>query len=314
MKHHHALVVAILVFTASAAAFASTLKSHDEKSFPAISGGKVRVMASFQDIQVRVRPGGSVRAVVDMEVTASGDTATRLLEEYKPTFESRDREILIREGRSDHGIHLNWHPTHLTGTIRIEAPPGMIFSLETASGDCLLDGGMGDGEARLQTASGDVKITGSMKILDVDTASGDVQAAFDKLVGTIRINTASGDVALSGPVGKLTVETASGDIKADDLTGEALFDTSSGDITALWSAIPAGTRVKADTASGGVHLTFPAAAIVSGRAKTSSGDITCDFPGIFSRKNDRIEFQGGEGAIHLDLDTSSGDISILKAH
>ena len=151
-----------------------------------------------------------------------------------------------------------------------------------------------------------------MKGLDVDTASGYVQAHFDKPVGAIRVNTASGDVTLSGPMGKLTAETASGNIKADGLTGAADFNTASGDVMAFWTAIPAGTRVKADAASGNVHLTFPAATIVSGQARTSSGDITCDFPGTFSKKNDRIEFQGGEGSIHLDLDTASGDIGILK--
>jgi hypothetical protein len=66
-----------------------------------------------------------------------------------------------------------------------------------------------------------------------------------------------------------------------------------------------------DTSSGRVRLVFPSGTVLGGSADTGSGRIESDFPGRSSRRGDHLRLAGGEGAVKVQVDTSSGSIHLL---
>ncbi len=305
-----AVAVALLALSAGLA-FAKTLTAHTEHSFAAKAGGKVSVDVSFHEVEVKVAPVAEVTFVTDLEVTASAGRAQELLDELAPQIVERGSTIAFRSAKKEGWSFNLFGGEETKGRVRVTMPPGMGLVLDTASGDCVVDGDLGDAELRADVASGEVTVRGAAAEILVDSASGDVELVLSREVRSVNVDTASGNVVVRGAVRELRADTASGDVVASGLVGSASFDTASGDVTARWATIPTGARVVADTASGGVRFSLPAAAVVVGMLSTASGDITSSFPGQ-SQDHDRVfRLAGGAGAVDVRVDTASGDIELI---
>jgi hypothetical protein len=306
-----AVAVALLVVLTGMGQ-AKTLTAHSEHSVAAKAGGRVSVDVSFHEVEVKVAPVAAVAFVVDLEVTASASRAQELLDELAPQIVERGSTIAFRSAKAEGWSFSLFGGEEMKGRVRVTMPPGMGLVLDTASGDCVVDGDLGDAALRVDVASGEVTVRGAASEILVDSASGDVELVLAREVPSVLVDTASGNVVIRGAVRELRADTASGDVTASGLVGSASFDTASGEVTARWAAVPVGARAVADTASGGVRLSLPAVAVVAGRLSTASGDIASAFPGQAEDHDRQFRLAGGAGAVDVRVDTASGDIELLK--
>ena len=176
----------------------------------------------------------------------------------------------------------------MSGTLDIDGASGEIRILNCACGDVEIDGASGDvhientrlsEEVDIDTASGDAIMTGvSAAAIDVDTASGAVQ--LEGTAAKLNVNTASGSVTLTGLQAGCSVEVGA----------------ASGSVWLSFEGKP--DRVRAETASGGVRLRFPAGTGLDLDYETASGDL-----------NGKALFFGS-GDVPVDVDTASGDLTI----
>ena len=300
---------AVLAVALAAGAFAETKKAHFEHTFKASEGTKVMVDVSFHDVTVTVAPGDVVTAVVDLEVNASEAKAKRLLEQYEPKF----TVMKIRSARKSTWSLFNGGRHRIKGRVQVTMPPGKNLVLDTASGDCAVEGDLGDGKLSADVASGDVEVKGAARTIDVDSASGDAMLVITRPVEKVSADTASGDVEIMGPVAHLLADTASGDVVATGLTGTAFVDTASGDATLSWASISPSAKIDVDTASGDVKLALPAATSLSGKVDTASGGIRSDFPGTKSDRGRTLRLRAEGPAVHVTVDTASGAVQLTAA-
>lgn len=165
--------------------------------------------------------------------------------------------------------------------------------------------------------------------VDLDTSGGSIRV--DSLKGSVRADTSGGAILLGEIDGKVLADTSGGEIKVEKVTGEALLDTSGGAIRVM----RAENSVKADTSGGSIEVGFygpikgssnldtsgggitvrvDAEAAFDLVADTSGGTVRCELPIAESgeRANDHLEGKVNGGGPSLRLDTSSGNIRILK--
>lgn len=123
-----------------------------------------------------------------------------------------------------------------------------------------------------------------------------------------KAETGSGDIKVSGVVAQ-KLETGSGEIEANNVTGDSVLDTGSGDIHVAFAK---SGMVTAETGSGSIHLDN-----VIGRlkAQTGSGDIK-----VSGQPGEDWKLETGSGSIELavgksplTLDAESGSGSVTSA-
>jgi len=328
----------------------SPLTHHESRTFAAGSGKVVRCDLRSLDLEVDVKEGDSITAVVDLEVSASSPgLARRWIENHTPTF--TDSGETLEVGVPDrHRSYLVLGQLRTRGTLAITLPPQCKLEVDSSSGDITIEGRTAlSGPARLTTSSGDVEISGGVGELIMHTSSGDsIIEGRTALSGPARLTTSSGDVEISGGVGELIMHTSSGDLQVDhmslarlefvsssgdarvrdgcgdvlvdtssgeirlhDLRGNLSVDTHSGDVVASWISIPRGP-LHVRTASGDVDLDLPAGATFRGEVATSSGELRSDFPATTDRRGRHLTLDGGSGAIEAEIRTTSGDVHLRK--
>ncbi len=183
-----------------------------------------------------------------------------------------------------------------SGAVRITCPPGPVV---TAS-----------------TASGRVRITGSVASAHVITASGTVEV--DEVTGDVDIRTASGKVRVSSCGGECRVLTRSGTVQVG--TGTALVaSTASGkvvagplrraDVQTLSGRVELGAtdgaEIAARTLSGKVEVSLASAAPAHLELHSGSGRIRSDVaradPAVPGGA--RVQVRTGSGSIHVRATT-----------
>lgn len=184
-----------------------------------------------------------------------------------------------------------------TPKLEIYLPAGEYgkLNIDMASADVSVDERFVFDKYDIDSASGDIKISGAEpSVVNIDASSGSVYL-LDMKCGDIDIDTSSGDVCLENvTAGSVDIDASSGDISFINSLADGIdVDTASGDIVFNMSDADS---IKINTASGDVSGT-----LLSGKdfdVDTASGDV--DVP------ND------GEGG-KCNIDTASGDVSICIA-
>jgi DUF4097 and DUF4098 domain-containing protein YvlB len=156
----------------------------------------------------------------------------------------------------------------------------------------------------VRTSSGDVDIIDqNLSELSVDTSSGDMQLRSIHSA-TVSLESSSGDQeaeSIQAEHSELT--STSGDIRVGDLQGGATAKSSSGEITISYLDFTADMEVR--SSSGDVKLFLTETAQFFLEAKSSSGDIRCEF---MSRNT--VVGMIGDGTHQVVVRTASGDITI----
>jgi DUF4097 and DUF4098 domain-containing protein YvlB len=171
-----------------------------------------------------------------------------------------------------------------------------------------------EGDARLVSSNGSVRITRLRGRLDAKTSNASVE-----------LRTVTGDVV---------VRTSNGAIRADGIEGSLDADTSNASITARIEKLAPGKPLKLESSNGSIDLSLPdykdqaidadtsnssitlrLPAVWNGelRASTSNANVTSDFEvgGSTSSKN-RLEGRVGQGGQTIRLNTSNGSIRVQR--
>jgi DUF4097 and DUF4098 domain-containing protein YvlB len=168
------------------------------------------------------------------------------------------------------------------------------------------------GELSLDTGSGDIRVDNAQGEVELDTGSGSVTLNGSK--GTkLTINTGSGDVVATNVEADLTeIDTGSGGIRIDAITTRRLsLDTGSGDVRAALITTP--DNIDIDTGSGEVVLRLPSDASAMVDLDTGSGDFTIELPlSVTHKEESNLRGKLGTGRGRINIETGSGDISLLK--
>lgn len=305
MKIRPMILIAALLLAANIAH--AQIDLHQEHTFDARPGQTVVIDVSFHRVEVRVQPGATVHAVVDISTTRSGGKAERAVAELTPVFEDKGDTLLIRSTRKG---GWSWSNGKLKGHVTVTMPPDLDLSVDSSSGSITIDGDLGDATVSCDASSGSVTVDGAMRELSIDTSSGSTKARVSRPLDQFNADASSGSVRLNGGARSASVDTSSGSITVTGLLGDADLSASSGSITARWDAISPGDEIRAEASSGSVTLELPPGTEISGTADTSSGGIESDFPGTFKRSSAR--FNGGPGAVEVRVNTSSGSVKVLS--
>ena len=228
----------------------------------------------------------------------------------------------------------------------IEVPRNFKVAAATTSGEVRISNIEGDasvgatsgeidvravgGDADVSITSGDVTVAEIGGGLELSATSGDV--IVDKVGGKLELQGTSGDFKVTRIGGDVSARLSSGDFTLEGCSGNVTFDASSGDVSI--TEVTGG--INASTSSGGIEVLIVPTRDRSFQLSSSSGDIRVhyvpvkdygfqldvktasgsiegDLPIKVSRV-DRRRLQGvvGSGAAHVDIETASGDVTILE--
>lgn len=178
------------------------------------------------------------------------------------------------------------------------------------SGD--LDASDIGGDMTVGATSGNVTIENVRGKLDIRGTSGDFDVS--QVLKDVNVQLTSGDFVLQGCSGNVVFRSASGDARMSEIGGSVDASSSSGDIEVLIS--PVGSRTFSfSSSSGDIDISYVPAKDYGFQldVSTNSGSIEGDMPIKVSRV-DRRRLQGvvGSGTAKVEVDTASGDVTIVE--
>ncbi|ASS74289.1 hypothetical protein CIG75_04340 [Tumebacillus algifaecis] len=185
-------------------------------------------------------------------------------------------------------------------------------------------------ELSVTTASGDVQATGQQaETMTIKTSSGDIRGRdlqgkrlqvsstsgeqdLQNMIGEVHLESTSGDITLRKWTGeRIEVQSSSGEQRLLDLTGKVRAHATSGNLRIGMIALHEGIDLL--TTSGDVELLLPTTAFYKLNFRSASGNASVAFPMDASVKEDhRLTATIGDGGPTVQIETSSGDLRILK--
>lgn len=224
-------------------------------------------------------------------------------------------------------IYYRVNASTASGEVRISNINGLA-DVEATSGDVSLRGvragarvamTSGDleasdigGDMSVGATSGNVNVENVRGTLEISGTSGDFDVS--QVQKDINVQLTSGDFVLQGCSGDVVFRSASGDARMSEVGGSVDASSSSGDIQVLIA--PVGERNFAfSSSSGDIDISYVPAKDYGFHldVSTNSGSIEGDMPIKVSRV-DRRRLQGvvGSGSAKLQVETASGDVSIVE--
>lgn len=177
----------------------------------------------------------------------------------------------------------------VSASLELPSVQATDFNIDTVSGNIRAESVTAD-TISLNSVSGEIKLNKlECDRLSVDCVSGEISLQNAAVTAELDGSTVSGSVSFSGSARELS------------------WDTVSGDAEFVFTAAP--SSIEIDSTSGDATVTLPAD--VSGfkaELDATSGDISCDFD--VSHRGDYVEY--GDGALEIEMDSTSGDLKIKK--
>lgn len=186
-------------------------------------------------------------------------------------------EVLLSEAEGGHRARSA--ACNPRGSVELNVPRGATVQLKTRSSEV----DVADvAEAHVESQSGDVKVRGVSKVIEIGSISGSI--SLNNSTGRVRLHTISGDVSVTdvcttGASDDLMVKTLSGDITLERVCHARVEGiTTNGDVT-LIGPLARGGRYDFRTTSGDVTLTMPADVSFQVDARVhAGGEIITNFP------------------------------------
>jgi len=186
-----------------------------------------------------------------------------------------------------------------------------FLQISTVSGDVDLEVGLEVGQLSIKTTSGDARINVlEFQELIFRSASGELNSE-DLRGRTVRVETASGDIQLTGCFDAVRAGTASGDIDLDGTVRELFCTTASGDVEAGLQTVP--EKMEMSSKSGDCQVAMPDGEGFALQFSTVSGELDSDFPlvgPIGKRSGEAIHLDGGGRTFRMS--SVSGDIILRQ--
>lgn len=195
----------------------------------------------------------------------------------------------------------------------LQVPLRADIEIDTVSADIDV-GGMASREMSLASVSGNITANGAPGRAKIESVSGDARLTFNS--SDVDVSSVSGDVSLSGRLkGEVAVETVAGDVQVDT-KGERLSDfrggTVSGDIR-VRMGLEADGVVKLESVSGDLLLLMPGDLSAQVSGESFSGELKA--PGARIRREEfgpGASFHTGYGAGkgQVRMESFSGDAEL----
>jgi len=291
-----------------------------DRSFTVSGPVHVELTNGSGDCRVTAGPSGEVRIHAQFHVRAwPWENAQRRLSEIESNPPISQEANLIRIGSS------GWVMQNISVDYTVTVPADSAMHGVSGSGDTEVAGisgpvnfTVGSGsisatniadDTRTIVGSGNVTLTNMQGQLDVTTGSGDL--AIVRPRGEVHLRAGSGDIRIEKPGSDVEAVGASGDIAVTDPGGDLRLRTGSGDISVNGNPGPESDwDIRAG--SGDVKLQLPSSASFRFYGRSRSGDINVAIPAVTEGDAGKHEMRAriGDGKARVEVQTSSGDISI----
>ena len=203
-----------------------------------------------------------------------------------------------------------------SGDVELNVPRGATVVLRLQSGDIEISD---VAEARVESASGDIDISGVTRGVDVNALSGNITLADSR--GGVRLRSLSGgveatDVRPNDDKDFFNISTVSGEINLENVThAKVKGETVSGSVR-YTGALARGGGYDLRTTSGDVTMTLPADASFRVKAKVVlGGEIISDFSVVRSEQKPtqgRLDGVVGTGLAEVTLTSFNGTVHLRK--
>ena len=284
-------IAAILLFTTGIVALGEgkSVTINEERTFDLEGIEAIDLSTISTDVRVGTSASGKI------EARLSGTVATNYPEKAIPTLESekggRDLKIWT-ERRQKMVFVFSYHSSDLI--LELKLPTGY------------------SGKLNVETVSGDLDVNDRVvPVLSLHTTSGNFELT-DIEAARFNLSTTSGDIRGRGlKTEEAEFSSVSGDIQIKDFEGDVALKTTSGEIEIDYARYD--NTVRMNSTSGDVSLDLPQTAEFRLNARSTSGNIDCDFPiAITGSGAGRRSLEGivGSGANTITIKTVSGDIDI----
>jgi hypothetical protein len=195
---------------------------------------------------------------------------------------------------------------------QIALPAGTALELKNMHGNVTLTNVAGD--VRVEAMAGDVVGEALSRVRMLRSMSGDVMLSRSVVEGDANLQSVSGNVIASGvQAGSLTMGTVSGTVQIKESGSDrTLVRTVSGDIE--FAAVPrkAG-RYELKTHAGDIFVFAPRGSGFEFEANTFKGDVTSDVPTQPGMAGSRqVRGSVGDGSAFFELTSFTGDITVGK--
>jgi DUF4097 and DUF4098 domain-containing protein YvlB len=174
---------------------------------------------------VRVETGDVAEATVELVPLNDSDVTREAIEKAVVAARGDDITVELEGGRGWSLTIGNWGIGSAKVSVRITCPHRSDLECDTASADVRATGTLG--EARVRTASGDVRLERVEGSLEAKSASGDIEV--EQVEGRANLNTVSGDVDVRSAHGGIALNAVSGDVVVAEVRGDVSLNTVSGD-------------------------------------------------------------------------------------
>ncbi len=167
-----------------------------------------------------------------------------------------------------------------------------------------------------------LEVTESGNTITIKKASGKegdyrIQIPADASIKIEEVGWQSDDFSISGVKGEIEIQSTGSDIELKDITGPIVANTTSGDITVVFSQLSQEGPTSISNTSGFIDVTMPANAKANLELSSISGDIYTDMD---LKSNDGMKQVGGSsikaaingGGVEVSLRTISDDIYLRK--
>ncbi|MGO8788857.1 MAG: DUF4097 family beta strand repeat-containing protein [Terriglobia bacterium] len=250
---------------------------------PARERARLLVRADSGAVSINPGPGDKVSCTITLRAYTSDEAkARRLFDAFQ--FTARPVEgggVYV----SSQAPQRERHGANFRVQFQITVPQRYNLDVETQGGDISVDGPL-EGEARLTTAGGDVRVSGLSGPGRIETAGGSITVG--RMGGELTARTAGGGIHVSDVQGDTILETSGGEIVTGEVTGALKAETAGGDVVVGGAT----GQVQARTAGGQIQIGPTGGSV---RAETAGGSI---------------RLQGARGRVVAE--TAGGSIDLLK--
>jgi DUF4097 and DUF4098 domain-containing protein YvlB len=330
-----------MLLLATVALMAASVWAADEseekvisKTLTAEPGESLTVTADQGDIELVTGKQNEVTVVVERTVNDANESqAASIRKKHKVTATREGNTIYVeaKTGKSSRDETLKVKQPQLAVHIRVTVPKRFDARLETAGGNIEVTGLEGAVEAKTaggdmifthihglvngQSSGGNIRVTGGTDKLQVRTSGGNI-ALTDFKGPVARLDSSGGNINVADCAATLGAKTSGGNISVEKFTGPQLYvDTSGGSIVGeLGSALLEDSYIR--TAGGNITVKMADIVAANLTATTDGGTITTAVPVSATVKGrlqeGKLEGQINGGGPKLLLKTGGGNIEILK--
>lgn len=249
---------------------------------------------------VQVETADVAETTVELVPLNDSESTRQAIEKASVTARGDDVAVELEGGRGFTISIGNWGFGSAKVSVRITCPTGSDLDCDTASADVRVTGTLG--EARIRTASGDLKLDRIQGTLEAKSASGDVRV--EHVDGPATTSTVSGDLGIKTAMKGLSAASVSGDVVLGEVYGDLTVGTVSGDLI-VRAAGPGEVGLKA--VSGDVVVAMRRGLRVKLDVNSVSGSVGSELD-----VSDAPTRSDGPEA-NLRVRTVSGDVRITRA-